>query len=217
MSSRYCVDSNSSSHKFNFQVLLACLFLVIGFTLAFSIQFCHINEFRQPWKALVKTVSMMIGEFNYAEIFQKEDQKESSLLAARVAFLLFVILASIVLMNMMIGLAVDDIQILKKEGHMRRLQKRAEFLVQIENIASNRCVSSFVRGLVNRLHVDDVVRLDASVKVLTKKKLASKMNDLLFEITKSRKIADVRLNNANENVTVEQPLNNGIENIRVEQ
>ncbi|XP_068907315.1 transient receptor potential channel pyrexia-like [Tenebrio molitor] len=171
------------------KVLLACLCLVIGFALSFSIQFYHKEEFSDPWRALVKTVAMMMGEFDYVDIFHNRNYVQSSSPVSRVTFLVFVILTSIVLMNLMIGLAVNDIQTLKQEGHARKLQKRAEFLIQIEKIADKiTCVSPFIRKLVD---IDEIESLHASVNFLNNMKLSSKMNDVLFEIVQSRKIKNM--------------------------
>lgn len=64
----------------------------------------------------MKTVVMMMGEYEYGALFS-DGKNGSSFLPAtsRVVFLAFVMLASIVLMNLMIGLAVNDIQGLEKE------------------------------------------------------------------------------------------------------
>lgn len=83
--------------------------LVIGFVLCFCIQFPKNNQFSNPWQSLVKTVVMMAGEFEYSELFEDEDQKV--LVTSRFVFLLFILLSTIVLMNLMVGLAVSDIQV----------------------------------------------------------------------------------------------------------
>ncbi|KAH0822414.1 hypothetical protein GEV33_000377 [Tenebrio molitor] len=92
------------------KVLLACLCLVIGFALSFSIQFYHKEEFSDPWRALVKTVAMMMGEFDYVDIFHNRNYVQSSSPVSRVTFLVFVILTSIVLMNLMIDVLFEIVQ-----------------------------------------------------------------------------------------------------------
>lgn len=62
---------------------------------------------------------MMMGEYNYDELFTNpkvERSKDIFLpIIGRIIFLIFVTLSSIVLMNLMIGLAVSDIQGILKE------------------------------------------------------------------------------------------------------
>jgi transient receptor potential cation channel subfamily A protein 1 len=186
--------------------------LVIGFALSFSIQFYHHHDFTDPWKALVKTVAMMIGEFDYGTIF--DTSKNSTTVTvqggsptSRVIFLLFVILTSIVLMNLMIGLAVNDIQKLEQEGHARKLQKQAEFLTQIEQIINKmngKFLSPLATKVVKRFDIGEMVKLDASVKFLKTKKFSSRVRDALFKIVQSKKIKNLQSNDSNENVSVEQ-------------
>lgn len=105
-------------YKFNamgllsFQVLLTFVCLVIGFALSFSVQFPQSHQFADPWRALVKTTVMMTGEFDYGDLFTENDPQRL-IATSRLVFLLFVLLASVVLMNLMIGLAVSDIQVRK--------------------------------------------------------------------------------------------------------
>jgi transient receptor potential cation channel subfamily A protein 1 len=194
------------------KVLLAFMCLVIGFALSFSIQFYHHHDFTDPWKALVKTVAMMIGEFDYGTIFDTSNNSTTVTVqggspTSRVIFLLFVILTSIVLMNLMIGLAVNDIQKLEQEGHARKLQKQAEFLTQIEQIINKmngKFLSPLATKVVKRFDIGEMVKLDASVKFLKTKKFSSRVRDALFKIVQSKKIKNLQSNDSNENVSVEQ-------------
>lgn len=100
----------------SFQVLLAFVCLIVGFAFSFAVLFHGNDQFRNSWRAVVKTVVMMMGEYEYGALFSDEKNGSSFLPAtSRVVFLAFVMLASIVLMNLMIGLAVNDIQGLEKE------------------------------------------------------------------------------------------------------
>jgi hypothetical protein len=56
---------------------------------------------------------------------------------SRIIFLTFVILTTIVMMNLMVGLAVSDIQAVQAEGHVRRLLKQAQFVDHLETIISH--------------------------------------------------------------------------------
>jgi len=56
---------------------------------------------------------MMMGEYEYKELFDFE--RDFLPITSRIVFFVFTMLASIVLINLMIGLAVNDIQGLEKE------------------------------------------------------------------------------------------------------
>ncbi|KAL6439459.1 hypothetical protein ACFW04_003941 [Cataglyphis niger] len=121
------------------KVLLAFGYLIVGFALSFAVLFHGNDQFRDFWRAVVRTVVMMMGEYEYEELFTAENGKSAFLpITSRIVFFVFTVLASIVLINLMIGLAVNDIQGLEKEGHIRRLLKQAEFVAHLERVTSHR-------------------------------------------------------------------------------
>lgn len=142
------------------RVLLTFVCIVVGFSLSFFVQFDKNPIFNNPWKAFVKTMVMMTGEFEYQDLF-KENATEGAFemkhaerlpITSRVIFLTFVILASIVMMNLMVGLAVSDIQGIQAEGHLRRLLKQAEFVDHLETIMSHKFFNQlFPRCLLSLL------------------------------------------------------------------
>lgn len=148
------------------KVLLAFVWLIVGFALSFLVLFHGNDQFDSSWRALVKTVVMMMGEYEYSDLFAVADKVNDSNsngnknnhsvflnsteintatflpVTSRIIFLIFVMLASIVLMNLMIGLAVSDIQGLLNEGHIRRLLKQAAFVAHLEWVTSHRIFRS---------------------------------------------------------------------------
>jgi len=97
--------------------------LIIGFALSFSVLFHENEEFSNFWGSLVKTVVMMMGEYEYEELLGSEKKKEGAFLpiTTEIVFFVFIMLASIVMINLMIGLAVSDIQALEKEVLFNRI------------------------------------------------------------------------------------------------
>lgn len=53
------------THFLLFQVMTSFIFLVIGFALSFTLIFPTSEFFKSPWDSFVRTVVMMIGEFEY--------------------------------------------------------------------------------------------------------------------------------------------------------
>jgi transient receptor potential cation channel subfamily A member 1 len=47
------------------KVMVTFVFIVIGFTLSFYVQFHDNALFDDPWKSFIKTIVMMAGEFEY--------------------------------------------------------------------------------------------------------------------------------------------------------
>ncbi|XP_065349156.1 transient receptor potential channel pyrexia-like [Cloeon dipterum] len=138
------------------KVMLTFVFIVIGFTFSFYVQFHDGDIFSDPSKTFVKTIVMMAGEFEYKDLFEEKTltggRKHAPNLTGRIIFLLFVLLTTIVMMNLMVGLAVSDIQAVQAEGHFRRLLKQAQFVDHLETIISRpifkkglpKCILSFL-------------------------------------------------------------------------
>lgn len=104
------------------------------------IQFHSEIPFDGPWAAFVKTMVMMTSEFDYVALFDEQHTKElaTSLIVVRLIFVVFLILAAIVLMNLMVGVAVNDINDLEVLGNIRRLVKQVEFLGTLDNLVYNK-------------------------------------------------------------------------------
>lgn len=147
---------------------MAFLCLVIGFSLSFSIQFHSFDQFKDPWRALVKTTVMMMGEFEYADLFA--DKSSALPTTSRFVFLVFIILTSIVLMNLMVGLAVSDIQDLHRQGRAGKLEKQADFLYQLEKVISSRHLNSnyvpawIKKIFLRRSYIESGYKVETSVE-----------------------------------------------------
>ncbi|XP_012535807.1 transient receptor potential channel pyrexia isoform X1 [Monomorium pharaonis] len=153
------------------KVLLAFGYLIVGFALSFVVLFHGNDQFHNVWRSIVRTVVMMMGEYEYEELFNTENDKGTFLpITSRIVFFIFIMLASIVLINLMIGLAVNDIQGLEKEGHIRRLLKQAEFVAHLERVTSHRIFRS------NWLHPRLRMLLHSRRDIPTKITLVSREN-----------------------------------------
>ncbi|CAB3254545.1 unnamed protein product [Arctia plantaginis] len=134
------------------KILLTFVFLVIGFSFSFMIQFRSQMPFDGPWAALVKTIVMMTSEFDYTALFDEEhsEQLATSLIIVRIIFLVFLILAAIVLMNLLVGVAVNDINDLELLGNIRRLVKQVEFLGTLDTLVYNKVFTTILPRRVNQ-------------------------------------------------------------------
>ncbi|XP_011145853.2 transient receptor potential channel pyrexia [Harpegnathos saltator] len=120
------------------KMLLAFGYLIVGFALSFAVLFHGGGEFCDLWRAIVRTVVMMMGEYEYEDLLKQKHLR----ITTRIVFFIFTMLVSVVLINLMIGLAVNDIQGIEKEGHIRRLLKQAEFIAHLERVTSHRIFRS---------------------------------------------------------------------------
>lgn len=123
-----------------FQVFSTFACLIIGFMLSFYILFNRASPFVGVWETFVKVI-VMTSELDYSDMFSNIDERSSTWYVGRLVFLSFVLLVGIVLMNLMIGLAVNDITLLESEGKSRTLAKQIDFLNMLETFV---CHKKFV-------------------------------------------------------------------------
>ena len=94
-----------------FKFLAAYFCLLVAFALSFCVLFPNYQSFNvRTVSALVKTLVMMAGEIEY-ENFIYENGDALFPFTGHFMILLFVVLISIILMNLLVGLAVSDIQV----------------------------------------------------------------------------------------------------------
>ena len=96
----------------NFAKFLAAYFcLLVAFALSFCVLYPNYQSFNVPVPAaIVKTLVMMAGEIEY-ENFIYENGDALFGFTGHAMILIFVVLVSIILMNLLVGLAVSDIQV----------------------------------------------------------------------------------------------------------
>ncbi|GLH05722.1 Transient receptor potential channel pyrexia, partial [Gryllus bimaculatus] len=92
--------------------LLAYSCLLIAFSLSFGVLFPDYKAFSHVLWSLMKTVVMMSGELEFEDIFYG-DTSVAYPGTAHFVFLAFVLLVTVVLTNLLLGLAVSDIQVCK--------------------------------------------------------------------------------------------------------
>lgn len=114
------------------------------------IQFRSHEPFDGPWAAFVKTMVMMTSEFDYEALFDKDAHDLStSIVVVRIIFMVFLILAAIVLMNLMVGVAVNDINHLEILGNIQRLAKQVQFLGTLDILVYNKFFTKVLPKRIN--------------------------------------------------------------------
>lgn len=100
--------------------------------------------FSNPILTFVKILTMMIGEVDFGEEMVKG--LSHLVVTGHLIFLLFVILVSIILSNLLVALAVNDVQALRNSAHLERLIKQTELVFQMEkNFATASYLASHVK------------------------------------------------------------------------
>lgn len=112
------------------KLLASFVFLLVGFTFSFHILFQELPVFETLSLSFVKTMMMMSGEIAYSEFVLAMDVPFSGL----VLLSLYLFMVAVLLANLLIGLAVNDIPSLQQRGRIHRLAKEASYLVAFEKL-----------------------------------------------------------------------------------
>lgn len=107
-------------------------FLVIGFALAFMIEFQNTEPFTNPFEGFIKTIVMMAAELDYSGLFTGENKENAQVINLTI-YVLFLMMGTIVLMNLLVGLAVSDIHNLEIIGKIDRHAQQIMFLNMLES------------------------------------------------------------------------------------
>ena len=93
--------------------------------------------FDTPWLALVKTLTMFVGELQFEDIPIFDVYDSSLRPLAHLFFLCFVFLIVVVLVNLLNGLAVSNVAKIEAEAEYWIHSSRLEVILQIESIFLN--------------------------------------------------------------------------------
>ncbi|XP_034482338.1 transient receptor potential channel pyrexia [Drosophila innubila] len=117
--------------------LLAYICLLIAFGLSFAVLFNDYPAFENITWSFMKSFTMMSGELEFEDIFYG-DYAVKFPVTSHIIFLAFVLLVTVILTNLMLGLAVSDIQGLQVSASLDRLVRQAELVSRLESFFFSR-------------------------------------------------------------------------------
>merc|ERR1719468_675343 len=94
---------------------------------------------------------MALGEFEFGDLFHGDEAlPDEDAVAAVLVFIGFVMIMTITLVNMILGLAFDDIAQIRRTAHLTKLAAKVEILFQLEVVAGSQQFG-FLRSFSNLL------------------------------------------------------------------
>ena len=137
------------------KTLLQCILVYSPLLVAFAASFCLLmpeNEvFSNPMSGFLKVLVMMIGELEYQDNFALNSTQtvnnSSSDGSTQLLFLLFLATISIIIVNLLVGLTVGEIENLKERARQIRLNKMAVEIIRFQDVSALWHQNRFMRKM----------------------------------------------------------------------
>lgn len=99
-------------------------------------------------RTMLKMITMMSGELEFEDIFYGDQTKILYPVTAHAMFFTFVLLVTVILTNLLVGLAVSDIQGLQASAGLDRLCRQAELVARLEGLFFSKLLRKTPRELI---------------------------------------------------------------------
>ncbi|XP_066945557.1 transient receptor potential cation channel subfamily A member 1 homolog isoform X1 [Macrobrachium rosenbergii] len=113
---------------------LLFFFFIIAFALSFYTVLSGNYGFRTPAFSLLRTSVMMIGEISFEDVFNNPNDPLEYPEITYILLTAFLIFMSILIMNLLVGLAVDDIKAVQEQAMLQKLAMQTELVLDIEMV-----------------------------------------------------------------------------------
>ncbi|XP_022241901.1 transient receptor potential cation channel subfamily A member 1 homolog isoform X2 [Limulus polyphemus] len=107
---------------------------IVAFAFGFYTLLQNQDPFENIGESILKTSVMMIGEIEFDSIFNDSENPIHFKPPTYILFVIFLILMSIIIMNLLVGLAVDDIKSVQEHAALTRLAMQVDLVLNVESI-----------------------------------------------------------------------------------
>ncbi|XP_012060010.1 PREDICTED: uncharacterized protein LOC105623219 [Atta cephalotes] len=145
------------------KLLLAYSGLLIGFTISFCVIFASEPAFGNPFTGLIKVLAMMVGELDFEGFINQMDDKPGGSfviyhpilsVCSQILFTLFIVFVTVILMNLLVGIAVHDIQGLRNHAGLTKLVRQTKMILFTEMVLHNTAIPYAFRKWMSDHNID---------------------------------------------------------------
>lgn len=147
--------------------------MLIGFSISFCVIISDSPTFSNPLMAFISVLVMMTGEEDLVIVTNDPNRTDPPLIneiSGQIIYILFIVFVTVIMMNLLEGIAVNDIEELKKTAELSRLVRQTELIHYIESALFKRYLPSWLSDIINKhaLVSPQSYRAVLSVKPLNK-------------------------------------------------
>ena len=117
-----------------FQFSIVLIIFLVAFGLGFHILLGSQEPFFTVGQSIIKTTIMMVGEIDFNNIFHGKDFQRIDYNATIILFVGFLILVSILVVNLLVGLAVDNIKGVLEHATLKKIAMQVELVLDVERL-----------------------------------------------------------------------------------
>ncbi|KMQ91945.1 transient receptor potential channel pyrexia [Lasius niger] len=146
------------------KLLLAYSGLLIGFTISFCVIFAGEPAFGNPFTGLIKVLAMMAGELDFEGLINQADGESTAggsfviyhplSVCSQILFTLFIVFVTVILMNLLVGIAVHDIQGLRNHAGLTKLVRQTKMILFTEMVLHNTTIPYAFRKWMSDHKID---------------------------------------------------------------
>ena len=144
--------------------------------------------FERPGKAIVRALTMVLGEFEFNDMYNAHDGDIESRSFTMILLVLLALTGHLVFLNLIIALIISDVDNLRKSSEIQSVVNKAQHIVFIETLVTKffRCC---LGGFKSKLRVPDYVMICGHHMCKCKfHKLSSGITESLREIHEEREL-----------------------------
>ena len=147
-------------------IFLSFVPIIFGFACAFHILMPRRDVFDNIFISILKVVVMMSGEFEFEDNFRSETVTEvgGSDITTQVVFVIFVFVVSIVISNLLIGLTVNETELLFKSALDLRLERTYTQIVGVEDLLDSLIIKRLIKAFKSGSATDLKTYLESARK-----------------------------------------------------
>ena len=122
-----------------FRYVIAMFLMIAGHAFGFMVlNYGHDQDsFESPWKSLVMTLTMALGEYQFEDVYIAFGEDRTSRSFAMILLILLILFGTITMINLFIAVIISDLDNLKNDVFTQNLINMAQCSMLVEDLLPN--------------------------------------------------------------------------------